>query len=109
MKYSFLAPDNKVLPEEETSDQISIIDMNMKLFVQSSEDETLSIYMKYTNSDVKYEQLEDINEYLIPRNDKYKDLPNLYEKRTANVDHRALEINKTSHRHFFQTTSPKLE
>ena len=77
---SFLAQDNKVWPEEEISIQISIIDMDMKLFVQSSEDETLSIYMKYTSSDVKYVQLENINEYLHQRNNQYKDLPNLYER-----------------------------
>ena len=67
---SFLAQDNKVWPEEEISNQISIIDMNMKLFVQSSEDETLSIYMKYTSSDVKYVQLENINEYLHQKNNQ---------------------------------------
>ena len=65
---SFLAQDNKVFPEEETSDQVNIIDMHIKLFVQSYEDETLSIYMKYTNTDVKYEKWEVIDENLTRKN-----------------------------------------
>ena len=77
---SFLAQNNKVWPEQETYNQISIIDMDLKLFVQSNEDETLSIYMKYTNSDVKYELLEDIYKYLIHKNNKHKYLPNLYQR-----------------------------
>ena len=77
---SFLAQDNKVWPEEETSTQTSIIDMDMKLFVQGSEKDKLSIYMKYTNSDVKYVQLETINDYLHQKSNQYKELPNQYEQ-----------------------------
>jgi hypothetical protein len=34
---SFLVQDNKTFPEEETSDQVNIIDMDIKLFIQSNE------------------------------------------------------------------------
>ena len=44
--------DNKVWPEEETSNQISIIDMDLKLFVESDEEDKLSIYMRYKDSEV---------------------------------------------------------
>ena len=77
---SFLAQNNKVFPEEETSVQVSIIDMDIKLFIQSNEDKTISIYVKYTNTDVKYEKLEEIDTYITQKNDNYKDLPRAFEQ-----------------------------